>query len=129
MNQSEDRCKIIFLPAIRAVTLSCIVNYVFDICLLILKYQLPFSFDVFALMQYNFEGRYDLVKFVKLAGAHGLYFFLRIGPYACAEWNFGSQPFIYHHLAFFCFLNLMCPYSKTRRDYMMINTLLNRRNP
>ncbi|QCD83343.1 beta-galactosidase [Vigna unguiculata] len=42
--------------------------------------------------QYNFEGRYDLVKFVKLAAAHGLYFFLRIGPYACAEWNFGGFP-------------------------------------
>jgi len=68
------------------------------------KYQFPFSFDVLALMQYNFEGRYDLVKFVKLAAAHGLYFFLRIGPYACAEWNFGSQPF--HILSFSIFLFL-----------------------
>ncbi|KAL2333822.1 hypothetical protein Fmac_015035 [Flemingia macrophylla] len=42
--------------------------------------------------QYNFEGRYDLVKFVKLAASNGLYFFLRIGPYACAEWNFGGFP-------------------------------------
>ncbi|KAH1236768.1 Beta-galactosidase 9 [Glycine max] len=42
--------------------------------------------------QYNFEGRYDLVKFVRLAASHGLYFFLRIGPYACAEWNFGGFP-------------------------------------
>ena len=44
-------------------------------------------------MQYNFEGRYDLVKFVKLVASEGLYLFLRIGPYACAEWNFGSHPF------------------------------------
>ncbi|KAK1318251.1 Beta-galactosidase 9 [Acorus calamus] len=42
--------------------------------------------------QYNFEGRYNLVKFVKLVGAHGLYLHLRIGPYACAEWNFGGFP-------------------------------------
>ncbi|XP_057415650.1 beta-galactosidase 9 [Lotus japonicus] len=42
--------------------------------------------------QYNFEDRYDLVKFVKLAASSGLYFFLRIGPYACAEWNFGGFP-------------------------------------
>ncbi|KAE9602995.1 putative beta-galactosidase [Lupinus albus] len=42
--------------------------------------------------QYNFEGRYDLVKFAKLVGSSGLYFFLRIGPYACAEWNFGGFP-------------------------------------
>ncbi|XP_028551110.1 beta-galactosidase 9 isoform X1 [Dendrobium catenatum] len=42
--------------------------------------------------QYYFEGRYDLVKFVKLVGSSGLYFHLRIGPYACAEWNFGGFP-------------------------------------
>ncbi|MED6130777.1 hypothetical protein PIB30_003797 [Stylosanthes scabra] len=41
-------------------------------------------------MPYNFEGRYDLVKFAKLVASKGLYFFLRIGPYACAEWNFGD---------------------------------------
>ncbi|KAE8669135.1 Beta-galactosidase 8 [Hibiscus syriacus] len=32
--------------------------------------------------QYNFEGRNDLVKFVKLVAAAGLYVHLRIGPYA-----------------------------------------------
>ncbi|KAK3038358.1 hypothetical protein RJ639_031454 [Escallonia herrerae] len=42
--------------------------------------------------QYNFEGRYDLVKFVKLVGSSGLYLHLRIGPYVCAEWNFGGFP-------------------------------------
>ncbi|XP_057546722.1 beta-galactosidase 9 isoform X1 [Amaranthus tricolor] len=42
--------------------------------------------------EYNFEGRYDLVKFAKLVGSSGLYFFLRIGPYVCAEWNFGGFP-------------------------------------
>ncbi|KAL6191274.1 hypothetical protein ACLB2K_037665 [Fragaria x ananassa] len=42
--------------------------------------------------QYYFGGRYDIVKFVKLVGASGLYFHLRIGPYICAEWNFGGFP-------------------------------------
>ncbi|XP_058180957.1 beta-galactosidase 9 isoform X2 [Rhododendron vialii] len=42
--------------------------------------------------QYNFEGRYDIVKFVKLVGSSGLYLHLRIGPYVCAEWNFGGFP-------------------------------------
>nr|AAF70821.1 beta-galactosidase [Solanum lycopersicum] len=42
--------------------------------------------------QYNFEGRYDIVKFAKLVGSHGLFLFIRIGPYACAEWNFGGFP-------------------------------------
>ncbi|CAA0834966.1 Beta-galactosidase 12 [Striga hermonthica] len=42
--------------------------------------------------KYNFEGRFDLVKFIKLAQKAGLYVHLRIGPYACAEWNFGGFP-------------------------------------
>ncbi|KAJ0974173.1 hypothetical protein J5N97_016138 [Dioscorea zingiberensis] len=41
---------------------------------------------------YNFEGRYDLVRFVKTVQKAGLYVHLRIGPYACAEWNFGGFP-------------------------------------
>lgn len=48
--------------------------------------------------QYYFEGRYDIVKFAKLVGYHGLYLHLRIGPYVCAEWNFGSQP--HHHYSY-----------------------------
>ncbi|GER46934.1 beta-galactosidase [Striga asiatica] len=42
--------------------------------------------------KYYFEERYDLVKFVKLVQQAGLYVHLRIGPYACAEWNFGGFP-------------------------------------
>ncbi|KAL7209490.1 hypothetical protein ACSBR1_031099 [Camellia fascicularis] len=42
--------------------------------------------------QYNFERRYDLLKFVKLVGSSGLCLHLRIGPYVCAEWNFGGFP-------------------------------------
>ncbi|KAK6148714.1 hypothetical protein DH2020_016239 [Rehmannia glutinosa] len=42
--------------------------------------------------KYYFEERYDLVKFIKLVQQAGLYAHLRIGPYACAEWNFGGFP-------------------------------------
>ncbi|KAF8025703.1 hypothetical protein BT93_F2515 [Corymbia citriodora subsp. variegata] len=42
--------------------------------------------------QYYFEGNYDLVKFIKLVKQAGLYVHLRIGPYVCAEWNFGGFP-------------------------------------
>ncbi|CAI9773576.1 unnamed protein product [Fraxinus pennsylvanica] len=42
--------------------------------------------------KYYFGGRYDLVKFIKLVQQAGLYVHLRIGPYACAEWNFGGFP-------------------------------------
>ncbi|KAK7341805.1 hypothetical protein VNO80_24744 [Phaseolus coccineus] len=48
--------------------------------------------------QYNFEGRGDLVKFVKTVAAAGLYVHLRIGPYACAEWNYGGFPLWLHFI-------------------------------
>ncbi|KAL4295477.1 hypothetical protein GQ457_12G030950 [Hibiscus cannabinus] len=41
---------------------------------------------------YNFEGRYDLVRFIKTVQKMGLYVNLRVGPYVCAEWNFGGFP-------------------------------------
>ncbi|KAK7250783.1 hypothetical protein RIF29_33454 [Crotalaria pallida] len=41
---------------------------------------------------FNFEGRYDLVRFIKTIQKAGLYAHLRIGPYVCAEWNFGGFP-------------------------------------
>ncbi|KAK1433309.1 hypothetical protein QVD17_10219 [Tagetes erecta] len=41
---------------------------------------------------YVFEGRYDLVRFLKTVQKAGLYAHLRIGPYVCAEWNFGGFP-------------------------------------
>ncbi|THU48761.1 hypothetical protein C4D60_Mb06t02430 [Musa balbisiana] len=41
--------------------------------------------------QYYFGGNYDLVRFVKLVKQAGLYVHLRIGPYVCAEWNFGTD--------------------------------------
>ncbi|KQJ94047.1 beta-galactosidase 4 isoform X2 [Brachypodium distachyon] len=42
--------------------------------------------------QYYFSDRYDLIRFVKLVKQAGLYVHLRIGPYVCAEWNFGGFP-------------------------------------
>lgn len=42
--------------------------------------------------QFNFEGRLDLVSFVKLAQELGLYVILRPSPYICAEWEFGGLP-------------------------------------
>ncbi|ERN14823.1 beta-galactosidase 8 isoform X1 [Amborella trichopoda] len=48
--------------------------------------------------QYNFEGRFDLVKFVKTVQDAGLYVHLRIGPYVCAEWNYGGFPIWLHFI-------------------------------
>ncbi|CAN1249634.1 Beta-galactosidase 8 [Linum perenne] len=48
--------------------------------------------------QYNFEGRYDLVQFIKVVAEAGLYVHLRIGPYVCAEWNYGGFPLWLHFI-------------------------------
>jgi hypothetical protein len=42
-----------------------------------------------SLYQYNFEGRYDIVKFIREIQAQGLYVSLRIGPFIEAEWKYG----------------------------------------
>jgi beta-galactosidase len=47
-----------------------------------------FNFFIY-FFQYYFEDRFDLVKFIKVVQQAGLYVHLRIGPYVCAEWNFG----------------------------------------
>ncbi|XP_021829829.1 beta-galactosidase 6 [Prunus avium] len=46
--------------------------------------------------QYNFSGRYDLVKFIKEIQAQGLYACLRIGPFIESEWTYGGFPFWLH---------------------------------
>uniref|UniRef100_K3XS54 Beta-galactosidase n=1 Tax=Setaria italica TaxID=4555 RepID=K3XS54_SETIT len=43
--------------------------------------------------QYNFEGRYDLVKFIREIHAQGLYVSLRVGPFIESEWKYGGLPF------------------------------------
>ncbi|CAL0334194.1 unnamed protein product [Lupinus luteus] len=39
--------------------------------------------------KFNFEGQYDLVKFIKLIQEKGMYVTLRVGPFIQAEWNHG----------------------------------------
>ncbi|KAM5577889.1 beta-galactosidase 6 [Rosa sericea] len=46
--------------------------------------------------QYDFSGRYDLVKFIKEIQAQGLYACLRIGPFIESEWTYGGFPFWLH---------------------------------
>uniref|UniRef100_F6H859 beta-galactosidase n=1 Tax=Vitis vinifera TaxID=29760 RepID=F6H859_VITVI len=48
--------------------------------------------------EYYFEGRFDLVRFVKTVQEAGLLVHLRIGPYACAEWNYGGFPVWLHFI-------------------------------
>ncbi|XP_051132245.1 beta-galactosidase 15-like isoform X1 [Andrographis paniculata] len=48
--------------------------------------------------RYNFDGNLDLVRFIKTVADEGLYAVLRIGPYVCAEWNYGGFPVWLHNL-------------------------------
>ncbi|KAI3949814.1 hypothetical protein MKW92_040004 [Papaver armeniacum] len=48
--------------------------------------------------QYDFSGNLDLVRFLKEVQAAGLYAILRIGPYVCAEWNYGGLPVWLHNM-------------------------------
>jgi hypothetical protein len=41
---------------------------------------------------FDFSGRLDLRRFCETAQKHGLYVMLRIGPYICAEINYGGFP-------------------------------------
>lgn len=62
-----------------------------------------FIFCRFLLVQFNFEGNYDLLKFIRLLGDSGLWVTLRIGPYIEAEWNLG---YMIHSVFFFKILCL-----------------------
>lgn len=48
--------------------------------------------------KYDFSGKLDFIKFFKLVQEAGLYAFLRIGPYVCAERNYGGFPVWLHNL-------------------------------
>ncbi|KAG6761673.1 hypothetical protein POTOM_034902 [Populus tomentosa] len=43
--------------------------------------------------EFNFEGPYDLVKFIKTIGENGMFATLRLGPFIQAEWNHGFRVF------------------------------------
>ena len=53
----------------------------------------PWNFHEATPGAYDFtsESR-DLARFIRLAGAHGLFVVLRGGPYMCGEWEFGGLP-------------------------------------
>lgn len=42
---------------------------------------------------FQFEGQYDLIRFIELIHELDLYLILRASPYICAEWEFGGLPY------------------------------------
>ncbi|XP_044496487.1 beta-galactosidase 8-like [Mangifera indica] len=68
--------------------------------------------------QYNFEGRFDLVKFVKTVQEAGLFVHLRIGPYACAEWNYGGFPMWLHFIPGIQFRTTNAPFKEEMQRFL-----------
>ncbi|KAF6159859.1 hypothetical protein GIB67_032943 [Kingdonia uniflora] len=48
--------------------------------------------------EYDFSGNLDLIRFLKTIQEAGLYAVLRIGPYVCAEWDYGGFPVWLHNM-------------------------------
>eukprot|EP01018_Ginkgo_biloba_P019616 Gb_41542 [translate_table: standard] len=67
--------------------------------------------------QYNFEGRFDLVQYVKLIQKAGLYVSLRIGPYIESEWNYGGFPFWLHDIPDIVFRTDNEPFKKEMKKF------------
>ena len=64
----------------RALGLNCVATYVF------------WNFHETARDVYDFSGDRDLGHFLDLCAERGLRVLLRMGPYICAEWNYGGFP-------------------------------------
>jgi beta-galactosidase len=64
----------------KAMGLNCVASYVF------------WGFHEPQKDVYDFSGQRDLGYYLKLCKERNLFVILRIGPYACAEWNFGGYP-------------------------------------
>ncbi|XP_022021593.1 beta-galactosidase 8 isoform X1 [Helianthus annuus] len=68
--------------------------------------------------QYYFEGRFDLVRFVKTVHDAGLFVHLRIGPYACAEWNYGGFPLWLHFIPGIQFRTINGPFQAEMERFL-----------
>lgn len=75
--------------------------------------------------QFNFEGNYDLVKFVKMIGENGLWVTLRLGPYIEAEWNMGGFPYWLREVSNITFRTYNEPFMFHMKKYseMVINMM------
>nr|AYP70305.1 beta-galactosidase 2 [Actinidia deliciosa] len=68
--------------------------------------------------EYYFEGRFDLVRFVKTVQQAGLFVHLRIGPYACAEWNYGGFPLWLHFIPGIQFRTTNAPFKEEMKRFL-----------
>ncbi|PNT73291.1 hypothetical protein BRADI_2g56597v3 [Brachypodium distachyon] len=78
--------------------------------------------------QYNFEGRYDLVKFIREVQAQGLYVSLRIGPFVESEWKYGALPFWLRGVPNITFRSNNEPF-KIENEYKLVEAAFHSRGP
>ena len=57
-----------------------------------LSTYVPWNFHETYEGEFNFDGFQNLRKYIKTAEKHGLNVLLRVGPYICAEWEWGGLP-------------------------------------
>ncbi|KAL9436863.1 hypothetical protein AB3S75_022834 [Citrus x aurantiifolia] len=70
--------------------------------------------------KYYFEGRYDLVKFVKTVQQAGMYMILRIGPFVAAEYNYGGVPVWLHYIPGTLFRSYSKPFMSYMQKFMTL---------
>ncbi|KAL6219204.1 hypothetical protein ACLB2K_012410 [Fragaria x ananassa] len=68
--------------------------------------------------QWNFEGNYDLVKFIRMIQDNGMYATLRVGPFIQAEWNHGGLPYWLREVPDVIFRSDNAPYKKHMEEYV-----------
>ncbi|KAJ0969499.1 hypothetical protein J5N97_022376 [Dioscorea zingiberensis] len=75
--------------------------------------------------QFNFQGRYDLVRFIKEIRNQGLYVSLRIGPFIESEWKYGGFPFWLHDIPGIVFRSDNEPFKLQMQKFvsMIVNML------
>uniref|UniRef100_A0A0E0LXQ1 Beta-galactosidase n=1 Tax=Oryza punctata TaxID=4537 RepID=A0A0E0LXQ1_ORYPU len=69
---------------------------------------------------YNFEGRYDLVKFFKLVQEKEMYAIVRIGPFVQAEWNHGGLPYWLREIPDIIFRTDNEPFKKHMKKFVTL---------
>ncbi|KAF8753081.1 hypothetical protein HU200_011735 [Digitaria exilis] len=67
---------------------------------------------------FNFEGRYDMIKFFKLIQEHDMYAVVRIGPFVQAEWNHGGLPYWLREVPDIVFRTNNEPYKKLMEEFV-----------